>query len=247
MSWFGRYRTPMNPFRVLHHTSYPPPMLSFANTSVSGCYRRMLSSHYHGACREGCHVSRRLMATVANGYPAHPGPTADLDSHLLAALRLSIQKGSTLGDLSHEFNANAHRILDIPLPYESTPPLSRRLTFDKAGSGKTHQGIVMVAHCMSPKDDFGPQKSKVKLSSGFVIGDGLVVTCAHTFEEVSAVWSSPINLTKMVIIRPGPEVLFIRTCRQNAVWLFCCFQQGRLTARLRYLSRKEHPVVYTPC
>ena len=44
----------------------------------------------------------------------------------------------------------------------------------------------MVAHCMDPKDDFGPQKSKVKLSSGFVIGNGLIVTCAHTFEEVSS-------------------------------------------------------------
>jgi len=126
------------------------------------------------------------MATVVSGYPAHPGPTADLDSHLLATLRWSVQKGATLGDLSCEFNVNAGRVLDISLPYESTPPLSRRLTFDKAGSNKTHHGIVIVAHCMSPKDDFGSQKSEVKLSSGFVIGDGLIVTCAHTFEEASS-------------------------------------------------------------
>ena len=126
------------------------------------------------------------MATVVNGHPPHPGPTADLDSHLLAALRWSVQNGATIGDLSHEFNANSGRILDMSLPYESTPPLSRRLTFDRASSTKTDQGIVMVAHCISPKDDFDPQKSKVKLSSGFVIGDGLIVTCAHTFEEVSS-------------------------------------------------------------
>ena len=125
------------------------------------------------------------MATVAGGYRAHPGPTAGLDSDLLAALRWSVQKGPTLNVLFHEFNANAGRILDIALPYESTPPLSRRLTFDKTGSNETHQGIVIVAHCMGPKDGSSPQKSKVKLSSGFVIGDGLVVTCAHTFEEVS--------------------------------------------------------------
>lgn len=131
------------------------------------------------------------MATVADGYPAHPGPTADLDSHLLAALRWSTQKGATLGDLSHEFNTNANRTLGMSLPYESAPPLSRRLAFDKTSSNKNHQGIVMVAHCVSPKDDFSPQKSKVKLSSGFVIGDGLIVTCAHVFEEVSSsvVWS----------------------------------------------------------
>ena len=126
------------------------------------------------------------MATLASGYTAHPCPTADLDSHLLAALRWSVRKGATLGDLSHEFNVNAGRVLDMSLPYEPTPPLSRRLTFDKTDSSKTHQGIVMVAHCVSPEDDFSPQKSKVKLSSGFVIGDGLVVTCAHAFEEASS-------------------------------------------------------------
>ena len=179
-------RTLPHPFRVFRHTSYHPPMLPFTNSSVPGCYRRTLSSHYREAYRKGCRVTWRSMATVASGYPAHPGPTADLDSHLLAALRWSAQKGSTLSDLSHEFNTNAHRVLEMSLPYESTPPLSRRLAFDKAGSSKTHQGIVMVAHCMSPNDDSSPQKSNVKLSSGFVIGDGLVVTCAHTFEEVSA-------------------------------------------------------------
>ena len=125
------------------------------------------------------------MATVVNGCPAHPGPTADLDSHLLAALRWSTQKGATLGDLSHEFNINADRILDMSLPYESAPPLSRRVTFDRMGPSKTHHGIVMVGHCMSPKDDLSLQKPKVKLSSGFVIAEGLIVTCAHTFEEVS--------------------------------------------------------------
>lgn len=124
------------------------------------------------------------MATVAGGYPANPGAAADLDSHLLAALRWSAHKGSTLGELFNEFNTNAHRVLDRPLPYESAPPLSRRLTFDKAGSSKAHQGIVMVAHCMSPKGDLNSQKSRVKLSSGFVVGDGLIVTCAHTLEEV---------------------------------------------------------------
>lgn len=126
------------------------------------------------------------MATSTDDFPAQPGSTADLDSHLLVALQWSAQKGATLGDLSREFNANADRVLSTSLPYESTPPLSRRLSFDKSGPSKGHQGIVMVAHCMSSKDNFNRQKAKVKLSSGFVIGDGLVATCAHTFEEVSS-------------------------------------------------------------
>jgi hypothetical protein len=125
------------------------------------------------------------MATATNGFPAQPGTTADLDSHILSALRWSFQKGASLGDLSLEFNANTNRVLDISLPYEPKPPLSRRLTFDKSGPSKGHQGIVMVAHCMSSNDDFNRQSAKVRLSSGFVIGDGLIVTCAHTFEEVS--------------------------------------------------------------
>lgn len=126
------------------------------------------------------------MATVTNQSPARPGSTADLDSNLLTALRWSVQKGENLGDLSREFNANRGRVLGIHLPYESTPPLSRRPTFVKSGSSRGNQGVVMVAHCMSSRDHLDLQKARVKLSSGFVIGDGLVVTCAHTFEEVSS-------------------------------------------------------------
>lgn len=170
---------------VPRHTGYHPAMLSSTNSPVLVCYRRALNSHYRTAYRQGCSIGWRSMATVVNGHPPHPGPTADLDSHLIAALCWSSQNGATLSGLSHEFNTNSGRVLDVSLPYESTPPLSRRLTFDRADSGKTDNGIVMVAHCMSPKDDFNPQKSKVKLSSGFAIGDGLIVTCAHAFEEVS--------------------------------------------------------------
>lgn len=124
------------------------------------------------------------MATLTNGLPERPGPM-DLNSQLLAALRWPVQKAATLHDLLYEFNANAGRVLRASLPYEPTPPSSRRLTFDKEFS-EPHRGIVMVAHCISQKDDINLQNAKVKLSSGFVIGDGLVVTCAHTFEEVGS-------------------------------------------------------------
>lgn len=135
------------------------------------------------------------MATVAHGPPEQPSQTADLDSHLLIALRRSAQRGATLGDLSREFTTNAGRVLGISLPCESTPPLSRRLTFDKLGPSRDHQGVVMVAHCVCPKDDLSRQRGKVKLSSGFVVGDGLIVTCAHTFEEVgfSVIYSDKLG------------------------------------------------------
>lgn len=166
-------------------------MPPFTSSSASGRYRRVLGSRHRPACRPGYSIRWRSMATVTNGPPTQPDSTTDLDSHLLSALRWSGQKGTTLGGLSREFNANAGRVLGISLPYESTPPLSRRLTFHESGSSKRHQGIVMVAHCISSKDDVNPQKSKVKLSSGFVIGDGLIVTCAHTFEEVSSSSDKP--------------------------------------------------------
>ena len=162
-----------------------PTMLSLASSLASGCYRRASGSHRHAAHWLGRSILPRSMATATNGFPARPGSAADLDSHILAALLWSAQRGATLGHLSREFNANAGRVLNVSLPYESKPPLSRRLTFDKPDSSKGRQGVVMVAHCMSLNDDLNRQKAIVKISSGFVIGDGLVVTCAHTFEEVS--------------------------------------------------------------
>ena len=108
----GRFRTPMNPLRVFRRAGHLPVMLSSANLSALSCYRRALGSRCRAAYRQGRGVWWRPMATVANGYPAHPGSTADLDSHLLAALRWSVQKGATLGDLSHEFSTNANRVLN---------------------------------------------------------------------------------------------------------------------------------------
>lgn len=173
---------------VFLRMGHRPAMLSLVSFLTSGCYRQASGIRCRASYpyRQGHSTWRRSMAALANGFPARPSSTADLDSHLLAALSWSVQKGATLGDLSREFTANADRVLAIPLPYEPTPPLSRRLTFDPPGLSKSHQGIVMVAHCISAKDNFNRQKAKVTLSSGFVIGNGLVVTCAHTFEEVSS-------------------------------------------------------------
>lgn len=72
--------------------------------------------------------------------------------------------------------------------------------FDESDSSED-QGIVMVAHCISPKNDFDHRKAKVKLSSGFVIGEGLIVTCAHTFEEVGSSSIAPDKSTETGIIR----------------------------------------------
>lgn len=188
-------------------------MLPFARSAASSRYRRVLSSQYRSVRRKGASIWRKSMATLTRTLPEQPDLIADLDSHLFAALRWPIQKRATLGDLSYEFDANANRVLDIPLPYESTPSLSRRLTFDKPGSSDDHHGIVMVAHCIGSRKDSHPRNAKIKLSSGFVIGSGLIVTCAHTFEEVSPSYFSLVNLTGTGSAYLGPEVSDVFTHR----------------------------------
>ena len=219
MSKEGTYQT----WTGLLHSSHWPTMFSFASPFTSGCCRRTLGSHYRAAYWQGHGVWSRSMAAVADGFPVQPGSTEDLDSHLLAALRWSAQKGATLGDLSREFNTNADRVLDIPLPYESTPPLSRRLTFHKSSLSKGHRGVVMVAHCMSSKGGFDRQKARVKLSSGFVIGDGLVVTCAHTFEEVSSSVTLSDKPEETGGVHLGSEVPVVSARERSAVGLLCYF------------------------
>ena len=78
--------------------------------------------------------------------------------------------------------------------YESRPGSERKLQFENHDGSSSlgaggNDGIVMVAHCFRAKgreETFG-----VVSCSGFIIDmyGGLVVTCAHTLEQVSNVHS----------------------------------------------------------
>ncbi len=77
---------------------------------------------------------------------------------------------------------HAGKILDVSLPYEPRPPEWRRLKLTSIDSV-----AVLVAHCVQDGVE-----SKITLSSGFALevpslpkDETLILTCAHTLEEVS--------------------------------------------------------------
>jgi len=122
--------------------------------------------------------------------PARPGRPfkSALDSKLLefaAQLHDNQRNGQPYieaPDLYHlvaEFDRRSGAVLSYELPYESRPLAARRISF----SGKT-MDVFLVAHVAENGLDF-----HVSVSSGFALNVGLtsgplIVTCAHTLEEV---------------------------------------------------------------
>ena len=142
------------------------------------------------------HLRLRCYATVESatlfGKPPEPpknavprtiaAPSA-LDALILSQLRNL--PGASLPTLVGNFDDHAGHVLDTPLPYESRPNATRRVTFD--GS----DGVVMVAHAMQHGD-----AHKVALCTGFALnvpadkeggenGNTVILSCAHTVEEVN--------------------------------------------------------------
>ena len=85
----------------------------------------------------------------------------------------------SLYHLVTEFDRRSGAVLSHELPYESRPSASRRISF----SSKAND-VFLVAHVAENDLDF-----YVSVSSGFALNVGLtsgplIVTCAHTLEEV---------------------------------------------------------------
>jgi hypothetical protein len=141
--------------------------------------KRLLSSAFSNR--------RQLLATVASelivGPAPHPPLVAEFDRHLLSVLRQNINnKGQPcLSHLVRDYLSNSGRILEKSLPYESRPSNERKVKFESG----SHDGVVMVAHCVETTQGSAKQ-NKVVTCSGFVIDGGLVVTGAHTLEQVRA-------------------------------------------------------------
>jgi len=119
--------------------------------------------------------------------PREPSKNA-LDSRLLEfAAQLHHKQGDgqpyiEAPDLYHlvaEYDRHSGVVLSHELPYESRPSTSRRISF--SGEAKD---VFLVAHVAENGLDF-----HVSVSSGFALNVGLasgplIVTCAHTLEEV---------------------------------------------------------------
>lgn len=102
----------------------------------------------------------------------------------LLSAQLHVRGGPTSVSSYEEYQDNAGKILDHVLPYEAYPSGDRR-------AGTRGDEVVLVLHVAEAEHD---SDLNHVLSSGFLIetsppdGDGLerlVVSCAHTLEQVS--------------------------------------------------------------
>ncbi|TCD67534.1 hypothetical protein EIP91_012288 [Steccherinum ochraceum] len=115
-------------------------------------------------------------------------PTSILNRHILSALSIAgpSLKGSSLPVLIEQYKERHGRVLGESLQYESRPGEGRKVRFDQGvegGEGENGE-VVMIAHALRHRGEF-----KVTVCSGFALNaqgseEALVVSCAHTFEEI---------------------------------------------------------------
>jgi hypothetical protein len=121
-----------------------------------------------------------------------------LDQHLLSRLASSAPSSSAIDviSLARQYSERARQIINVSLPYESRPNADRRVNINSAGPDG---GMLMIAHCIL---DELTQEHKIALSSGFALnalaphtGESLILSCAHTVEEVGRTVSILLPLT----------------------------------------------------
>ncbi|TFK76879.1 hypothetical protein BDN72DRAFT_753719 [Pluteus cervinus] len=107
-----------------------------------------------------------------------------LDQEILKALRRPSPKTISLHDVFDQYSSNASHILDFHLPNESVPRASRRPLINAASTDISNE-MVLVAHCVKSE-----RTHEITISSGFALetpentGETLVLTCAHTLEQL---------------------------------------------------------------
>lgn len=118
-----------------------------------------------------------------------------LDDYIDVYQRIFLQPGAfdglaSLTKLYSEYRSNAGHILDRVLPYEAYPSNSRRSDVIHATSRETiGDGVVLVVHVLQGLDG---HIEKMSVCSGFAVAaeqgqsmpSDVIVTCAHTLEEV---------------------------------------------------------------
>ena len=129
-------------------------------------------------------------------------PTSTLNKHIFAALS-SRSGAADLPALVSQYVDRHGRVLESSLAYESRPGQGRRVHFDQDVSLDKLEGgsndldlersVVMVVHALQRGGE-----SKVTVCSGFALNvsddsgleegkEMLVLSCAHTFEEVRTI------------------------------------------------------------
>jgi len=112
----------------------------------------------------------------------HKTPRA-LDTQVLHELH-SQPSATSFAQLLDDYDTNGHAVLNTFLKYEPTPGVSRRIDFENEASG-----VVGLSHVI----DAG-EEHKIAFCSGFMVhaegypSEKVVVSCAHTLEEVSVIF-----------------------------------------------------------
>ena len=112
--------------------------------------------------------------------PSHAPAPRPLDRFVLEALASTRSAERTaLPQLIQQYLERSGNVLSAQLPYEPHPSPSRRVSFSTYESRDVH----LVAHVTRESD-----RNKITVSSGFALdtsdGQSILVTCAHTLEEV---------------------------------------------------------------
>ncbi|OJT12602.1 hypothetical protein TRAPUB_10843 [Trametes pubescens] len=142
--------------------------------------------------------------TSASGSraPQHP-PIKPFDAHVLAELRKATSASTSasprppltpLTELVEQYMKRAGHVLPSALPYESRPGPERRAQFSDVGVEgsaavcSADGALVTIVHVVQDRTGRG---HKVAYSSGFAVhapgapaGEAVLVTCAHTLEEI---------------------------------------------------------------
>ncbi|KAI5453411.1 hypothetical protein NCC49_005890 [Naganishia albida] len=152
-------------------------------------------------------IARHYAATVNSPLPStNPSVVPEkpetrsltqdpLDDYIDVYQRIFLQPGAfdglaSLTKLYSEYRSNAGHILDRVLPYEAYPSNSRRSDVIHATSRETiGDGVVLVVHVLQGLDG---HIEKMSVCSGFAVAaeqgqampSDVIVTCAHTLEEM---------------------------------------------------------------
>ncbi|KAI0321121.1 hypothetical protein OF83DRAFT_1101206 [Amylostereum chailletii] len=179
--------------------------------------------------------ARRLYATVEAPVivakpplpPLEPPPKPSrnlIDSFLLTQLANTPSSSRTsLPQLIQQYLDNSSHVLEPHLPYEPQPSPHRRISFDSADTP-----VHLIAHVVQEGG-----RSKITLSSGFAIqgsgdlkGRNVVVSCAHTLEEIR--WSPLLVLPNWSSSSPNLSLPDLPHARSSGSFLV---SQGPNTAR----------------
>ena len=179
------------------------------------------------------HANLRLYATANSPLiiakpPKLPPLTSaprPLDSFILETLACAPSAGRTaLPQLIQQYLDRSGNVLNVQLPYEPCPSPSRRVSF----STDTGDDVHIIAHVAREND-----RSKATVSSGFAVetADGMriLVTCAHTLEEVCCLPRCPVHVRITDVNRSvGHHCLFFPLLRHSPLLLtsLMCARQG---------------------